>query len=179
MWLLSTSNAELRRFNPDDSTNMPQYAILSHVWGKDEQTFQDVQAINAHISLEKPTDALETPARKDVAVSTSSEDVTSEHKSEPGSPLQPVIPSDTLPATSTATSPFDNLTPKIREFCRLAAEFGYEWAWVDTCCIDKTSSAELSEAINSMYAWYRDADLCIAYLEDVRDLDAPLRTEDE
>jgi hypothetical protein len=35
------------------------------------------------------------------------------------------------------------------------------------CCIDKTSSAELSEAINSMYHWYRKADVCFAYLEDV------------
>ncbi|KAK4032864.1 vegetative incompatibility protein-like protein HET-E-1 [Parachaetomium inaequale] len=42
-----------------------------------------------------------------------------------------------------------------------------EWVWVDTCCIDKTSSAELSEAINSMYAWYRDSEVCYVYLEDV------------
>ncbi|KAK2590833.1 hypothetical protein QQS21_011470 [Conoideocrella luteorostrata] len=39
--------------------------------------------------------------------------------------------------------------------------------WIDTCCIDKTSSAELSEAINSMCAWYRDAIICYAYLADV------------
>jgi len=39
--------------------------------------------------------------------------------------------------------------------------------WVDTCCINKESSAELSEAINSMYAWYRDTDVCYAYLHDV------------
>ena len=40
-------------------------------------------------------------------------------------------------------------------------------AWVDTCCIDKTSSAELSEAINSMYKWYGNAKVCYAYLSDV------------
>ena len=39
--------------------------------------------------------------------------------------------------------------------------------WVDTCCIDKTSSAELSEAINSMFRWYRDAVCCFVLLEDV------------
>ena len=44
------------------------------------------------------------------------------------------------------------------------------WAWVDTCCIDKRSSAELSEAINSMYNWYEQARYCVAYLQDVRDL---------
>ncbi|KAK4934916.1 hypothetical protein LTR10_023926 [Elasticomyces elasticus] len=44
---------------------------------------------------------------------------------------------------------------------------GYEWVWIDTCCIDKASSAELSEAINSMYRWYQGADVCFAYLSDV------------
>jgi len=39
--------------------------------------------------------------------------------------------------------------------------------WVDTCCIDKTSSAELSEAINSMFRWYENASMCYAYLSDV------------
>jgi hypothetical protein len=35
-----------------------------------------------------------------------------------------------------------------------------EWVWVDTCCIEKSSSAELSEAINSIYAWYLDLQVC-------------------
>jgi hypothetical protein len=48
-----------------------------------------------------------------------------------------------------------------------AANDGLQFFWVDTCCIDKSSSAELSEAINSMYAWYRHADICYAYLSDV------------
>lgn len=39
--------------------------------------------------------------------------------------------------------------------------------WIDTCCIDKRSSAELSEAINSMYRWYSRAEICYAYLADV------------
>lgn len=41
-----------------------------------------------------------------------------------------------------------------------------DYVWVDTCCIDKTSSAELSEAINSMYFWYSISDFCVAYLSD-------------
>lgn len=40
------------------------------------------------------------------------------------------------------------------------------WIWIDTCCIDKSSSAELSEAINSMFSWYRDASICFVYLAD-------------
>ncbi|KAK8084864.1 hypothetical protein PG997_006135 [Apiospora hydei] len=44
---------------------------------------------------------------------------------------------------------------------------GLEYFWVDTCCIDKTSSAELAEAINSMYRWYQNAAKCYVYLSDV------------
>ncbi|KAK8014731.1 HET-domain-containing protein [Apiospora arundinis] len=53
-------------------------------------------------------------------------------------------------------------------FCgRQARRDGLEYFWVDTCCIDKTSSAELTEAINSMYRWYQNAAKCYVYLEDV------------
>ncbi|KAH9923012.1 heterokaryon incompatibility protein-domain-containing protein, partial [Amylocystis lapponica] len=53
---------------------------------------------------------------------------------------------------------------KLRAFCNLARMHGCDWAWTDTCCIDKTSSAELDEAIRSMYKWYADAKICIVYL---------------
>ncbi|KAL2682602.1 hypothetical protein Neosp_007054 [[Neocosmospora] mangrovei] len=55
---------------------------------------------------------------------------------------------------------------KIEMTCRLAKKHGYDYAWVDTCCIDKSSSAELSEAINSMFRWYKGAKHCYAYLSD-------------
>ncbi|KAF8862493.1 HET-domain-containing protein [Acephala macrosclerotiorum] len=58
---------------------------------------------------------------------------------------------------------------KIQGACDRAREDGYRYVWVDTNCIDKTSSAELSEAINSMFAWYRDAGCCYVYLADVPD----------
>lgn len=51
--------------------------------------------------------------------------------------------------------------------CKQALEDGLEYVWIDTFCIDKSSSAELSEAINSMWAWYERADICYAYLSDV------------
>jgi ankyrin repeat protein len=58
-------------------------------------------------------------------------------------------------------------------FCgKEAADDGLDYFWVDTCCIDKTSSAELSEAINSMYMWYGAAEVCYAYLADVTSLDS-------
>ncbi|VTT72085.1 unnamed protein product, partial [Fusarium fujikuroi] len=57
---------------------------------------------------------------------------------------------------------------KIKQACALALENGYGYAWVDTCCIDKTSSAELSEAINSMMSWYERSEICYTYLADVQ-----------
>jgi hypothetical protein len=56
---------------------------------------------------------------------------------------------------------------KIERTCQLAREAGLKYVWVDTCCIDKTSSAELTEAINSMFQWYMDAVVCYACLADL------------
>jgi hypothetical protein len=110
MWLINTSTITLERANPDDLSSKP-YAILSHTWGTEEVTFEDM--INQ--SQDKGT----------------------------------------LGYT------------KIENTCRLAKERGLAYAWVDTCCIDKRSSAELAEAINSMFRWYKQAIVCFAYLEDL------------
>lgn len=56
---------------------------------------------------------------------------------------------------------------KIKKCCSQALEDGLKYVWIDTCCIDKRSSAELSEAINSMFRWYENARHCYAFLEDV------------
>jgi hypothetical protein len=56
---------------------------------------------------------------------------------------------------------------KIQSACWHARMKGYSYLWVDTCCIDKTSSSELTEAINSMYRWYQEAEICFAYLTDI------------
>jgi hypothetical protein len=56
---------------------------------------------------------------------------------------------------------------KIEGFCKAARDAGYQWGWVDSCCIDKRSSVELSEAINSMFEWYRRSSRCFVYLADV------------
>lgn len=56
---------------------------------------------------------------------------------------------------------------KIRFCGEQAKRDGLQYFWVDTCCIDKSSSAELSEAINSMFRWYRNAAKCYVYLSDV------------
>lgn len=56
---------------------------------------------------------------------------------------------------------------KIRQICQKALVDKLDYALIDTCCIDKTSSAELSEAINSIYRWYYEGKVCYAYLADV------------
>lgn len=65
---------------------------------------------------------------------------------------------------------------KLQAFCAEARQYadsrssrnrGFRYVWADTCCIDKKSSAELSEAINSMYKYYSTATVCMAYLDDV------------
>ncbi|KAH3907170.1 hypothetical protein HBH56_191330 [Parastagonospora nodorum] len=56
---------------------------------------------------------------------------------------------------------------KIKYCAAQAKKEDIDWCWVDTCCIDKRSSSELSEAINSMYQWYHNAECCYAYLEDI------------
>ncbi|KAH9943273.1 HET-domain-containing protein [Epithele typhae] len=61
----------------------------------------------------------------------------------------------------------DHLSAKVRDCCIQAEKDGYEWVWIDTCCIDKDSSTELSEAINSMFIWYLHAEVCYAHLSDV------------
>ncbi len=59
------------------------------------------------------------------------------------------------------------------QFCGdQAARDGLRYFWVDTCCIDKTSSAVLSEALNSMFRWYHDSQKCYVYLSDVEDGEA-------
>jgi len=58
---------------------------------------------------------------------------------------------------------------KIVETCKMASSSRHKlkYAWCDTCCINKSSSAELSEAINSMFRYYKEASVCFAYLFDI------------
>ncbi|RDX45548.1 HET-domain-containing protein, partial [Lentinus brumalis] len=118
MWLLSTDRAELTFFPTVEAARQQVYAILSHVWGPSEQSFQETQRYR-------------------------------------------------LECKASGENPRNRSTAKVKESCVLAQRHGYRWIWNDTCCIDKTSSAELSEAINSMYTYYSLAEVCFAYLGDV------------
>ncbi|KAI0665711.1 heterokaryon incompatibility protein-domain-containing protein [Trametes maxima] len=122
MYLLNTETFELHKF--DDKQQLPPYAILSHVWGDWEQTFQDTPLVKDSQSKRGPFQrasdlALRRPSKK------------------------------------------------IKGACTRARHDGWSWLWADTSCIDTTNSAQLSETINSMFALYRNASMCYAYLEDV------------
>ncbi|KAL7924628.1 Sucrase/ferredoxin-like domain-containing protein [Trichoderma austrokoningii] len=114
MRLLSTETYQITEFF---DYSIPEYAILSHTWGPEELTYQDL-----------------TTRSIDVARQTKPQGFA-----------------------------------KVEGACALARSEGHAYIWIDTCCIDKTSSAELSEAINSMYSWYRGAAVCYAYLIDVEE----------
>ncbi|TVY84272.1 Vegetative incompatibility protein HET-E-1 [Lachnellula suecica] len=139
MRLLGTSTFELKSFF---DRGLPPYAILSHTWGDQEVTIQELQD-------ETSTELLRS-LKIHMARKLSLESY-------------PPVPAGFVKIVG----------------CALQAEAdGFEYIWIDTCCIDKTttaiitanrsnsSSAELSEAINSMYHWYKDQ-LCYAYLSDV------------
>lgn len=57
---------------------------------------------------------------------------------------------------------------KVLRSCARALMDGFQYIWIDTCCIDKSSSAELSESINSMFNWYAGAGACYAFLSDAK-----------
>lgn len=67
---------------------------------------------------------------------------------------------------------------KVQGCCTQALEDGFSYIWIDSCCIDKSSSAELSESINSMYCYYAHAAVCYAYLEDDRNKESAFRSSE-
>jgi len=109
MRLLNSKTLQLKEFK--ESFQL-KYAILSHRWGDEEISLQDITSADPSIQKKKGYD-------------------------------------------------------KVKGCCEQAYRNGLDWVWIDTCCIDKSSSAELSEAINSMYRWYQRAALCYVYLFDV------------
>ncbi len=56
---------------------------------------------------------------------------------------------------------------KIQQACTRALSDGFEFIWIDFCCVDRSNGTEVSEAVNSAYAWYGGSAMCYAYLEDV------------
>ncbi|QIX00719.1 hypothetical protein AMS68_006236 [Peltaster fructicola] len=56
---------------------------------------------------------------------------------------------------------------KIRFCIQQARQDNLKYFWIDTCCIDKSKDAELSQALRSMFRWYARSEKCYVYLSDV------------
>jgi hypothetical protein len=75
---------------------------------------------------------------------------------------------DWIFSCTTGFSPRRDVGYRKIQFCsEQAKKDGLQYFWVDSCCIDKSSSAELSQDINSMFRWYKNAANCYVYLSDV------------
>lgn len=175
MRLLNVESLKLESYHHAETT--PPYAILSHVWEEEEVTFQDIDEPflgQEFRELQKRFDELEqkfTDIKQFIANSKShvSPSVSDQSLASPVEPVSLKSPKEIgVPLGNPGLARAKRLKgwSKLEGCCKEAARFGLHHVWIDTCCIDKSNSSELSEAINSMFAWYRDAELCLAYLSD-------------
>ncbi|KAI1798086.1 HET-domain-containing protein [Ganoderma leucocontextum] len=153
-----------------------RYAILSHTWesvrGEPlEQIYEEIKEIQ-HSYASQPNSRSRSRSRSvSLPLSTSS---TQYVASQQYTSSNPSYQRQSSSSPSFLEDP--QVSEKIRRACTIAYAQGYRYLWIDSCCINKTSSTELSEAINSMFAWYRDSAVCYAFLADVprdEDLRAP------
>lgn len=56
---------------------------------------------------------------------------------------------------------------KIAGACLQCRQLKLRYLWIETCSIDKRSNSEESESINSMFSWYKEARICLIYLNDI------------
>lgn len=182
MRLLNVKTLKLESYHHAETT--PPYAILSHVWEEEEVTFQDIdesvlgedfrELQNRFTQLEKQFNNLrQLVAESAYNVSASTSDQSSaSHMESSSTEIRGQTSLSSSPPESPALARAKRLKgwSKLQGCCHEADRFGLHHVWIDTCCIDKSNSSELSEAINSMFAWYRDAELCLAYLSDASDV---------
>lgn len=177
MRLINVNTLELKWFTKG-ALDFPPYIIASHTWEDDEVTYEDhsswLKARAASSQVPEPDKAgfrkLKEFCRTvreefyilPVDFEVRGQTIRTERRAflktqEAVAGYQEIV--GTIQAID-AGHLFKRYTVRAREQERV------EWAWLDTCCIDKRSSAELSEAINSMFKWYEDAVTCVAYLQD-------------
>ncbi|PQE14401.1 Vegetative incompatibility HET-E-1 protein [Rutstroemia sp. NJR-2017a BBW] len=153
MRLIHTKSLELGEFFGEDNT--PEWAILSHVWEAEEISYTEWNEIQEQPESERADFLRQKKGYAKIREFCS--------LCQGGIPLCHHLG---CRASATCRMPETiccvNVVPKCQ-----CEPLVVEWCWVDTCCIDKSSSAELSEAINSMFKWYEQSLVCIAYLSDV------------
>jgi hypothetical protein len=152
MRLIDTRTNELIWFNDNE---IPNYAILSHTWGADEVSHQEFVWISKARALSK---LIPVSASQDAHASLILAAMEVMIRGNSAMPTGSVSEEDLMKRVGYS---------KIIHAAEQARSQGCDYLWVDSCCIDKSSSAELQEAINSMYRWYRDAEVCIVYLGDI------------
>lgn len=136
-----------------EGNDIPPYAILSHTWGADDEElkFQDVLKAGGGIYRR----IIDRDTRK------------VDHKISSGTRLDAFDRKRAIArAEAIARAKAKAAYIKLRFCGDQAARDGIEYFWIDSCCIDKRSSAELSEALNSMFRWYQQAVKCYVYLSD-------------
>lgn len=158
MRLINTTSLELETFIRD----IPPYAILSHTWGDEEVTFDELTSLN-HTTLPSTTNADVEGHSSCFFVPVDLDALTR------NLPLDAVLPPtwgcDSIPHMAHVCESHKRKETnshikkkkgwgKITKACAHAASRGWKYIWIDTCCIDKSDLSELSEAINSMFRWY-------------------------
>ena len=142
MRLINIHTMEMKEF----AAKIPPYAILSHRWTDDEITFKDYKK-GKHTSgagfhkIRSFAERLKSRWWR-----------------------QRVVNVNRQPGKGPSNFSSDDHDDDPRKTTR-----DVEWIWVDTCCIDKGSSAELSEAINAMWTYYSEARFCLVHLADVKE----------
>jgi hypothetical protein len=179
MHLLNIETFKLESY--DDESTIPAYVILSHRWEEEEVLFEDLQELpysqeiqdlrRKFKDLEERFENLQLQLEGEKSACRDTECVNTEqggitlHKAErEGDGKSDSTWSDSHFRRARLKEKGWN---KVTRCCKEAKAFGFSYVWIDTCCINKDSSSELSESINSMFSWYRNASLCIAYLSDV------------
>lgn len=151
MYFIHTETLELVKID-DPERYYGKYIILSHTWDEEEVLFGDLQ--------ESPYDKVVEDLQNRLATLESS------LKGETSNNSRDEADSKKT-SFALCRAKKKKGWSKIEACCKEASKYGISLVWIDTCCINKDSSAELSEAINSMFALYRDAKVCLAYLQDV------------
>ncbi|KAH9903257.1 hypothetical protein C8Q73DRAFT_45115 [Cubamyces lactineus] len=72
-----------------------------------------------------------------------------------------------------------HLSSAIRDACKVVSSAGYDYVWLESCCVDKNSHVEVSEAFDCMWEWYSSAQVCYAYLPDVDPEDVPKTSDSQ
>ncbi|PVF97520.1 hypothetical protein CPB86DRAFT_425978 [Serendipita vermifera] len=130
-----------------------KYSIFSHRWDSDELTFDHFMMLEG-----PPPNKNKTSVAKKKSITWAIETLMASDTPPQGTML------DKLSAVKKETS--SESISKLLAFRGKSIDKKCDYAWADTVCINKTSSAELDESLRSMYAWYRDAHVCIVWLSE-------------